>query len=90
MGGVGEHLLIDKKYPSNIGFKATAVFNNFHGVVDSSESDDHATTERLMRSQSYRARDILDVPSLKIVHPIGTVGLTLLQLDEIEDFLFKK
>ncbi len=49
--------------------------------------DDHAVTERLHNSHSAQAKEILNLSSLKIIQPIGNVGLTMAQLDTVEAFL---
>lgn len=51
--------------------------------------DDHATPDKLLQSEAEQARHILDEPSIKIINPLGSLGLTLTQLDEAEEFLFK-
>lgn len=52
--------------------------------------DDHATPKILASSPSEYAKEALFMPSLKIINPLGTVGLTMAQLDEAEAFLFNK
>ncbi|HMS93073.1 MAG TPA: hypothetical protein PKD28_01675 [Candidatus Saccharibacteria bacterium] len=52
--------------------------------------DDHATPKILASSPSAYAKEALSIPSLKIINPLGTVGLTMAQLDEVEDFLFNE
>lgn len=47
--------------------------------------DDGADPERI---RSVEGIDLLDDPSLKIIRPLGMVGLTMADLDEIEAFLF--
>lgn len=43
--------------------------------------DDHATPKEVLQ--------LLDDPSIKIISPLGTIGLTMSQLDEAERFLFE-
>lgn len=51
--------------------------------------DDQAAEEEIQSADSERARHILNVPAIKIMRPIGTIGLTMMQLDEVEHFLLR-
>lgn len=48
--------------------------------------DDHADVEKLESLDDTR---LLDDPLLKIIRPLGVVGLTMPELDEVEEFLFE-
>ena len=52
--------------------------------------DDHATPKILASSPSEYAKEALSMLSLKVINPLGTVGLTMVQLDEAEGFLFNE
>jgi hypothetical protein len=49
--------------------------------------DDLANIDRI--NQADRLRITTD-PSIKVIRPLGTIGLTMVQLDEVEDFLFRE
>lgn len=51
--------------------------------------DDHAVSESVRRYGSERAVEILNQSRLHIVTPIGSIGITMDQLDEAEAFLFE-
>lgn len=114
IGDADKYLVIDVNRPGDVRLKATAVLNNFQGVIDLSNErrgwerqrsfrddhplgktpdgravwiDDHAT-ERLLGVESDNARRLRDEPGMKVIAPLGVVGLTMLQLDEAEEFLF--
>ena len=52
--------------------------------------DDHAMPKVLASSPSEYGKEALSISSLKIINPLGTVGLTMAQLDEAEGFLFNE
>lgn len=47
--------------------------------------DDHIVPAKFTTT---RAQEVLFAENLKIIRPVGHIGLTLLQLDEVESFLF--
>lgn len=51
--------------------------------------DDHASIDRLEDSDSDQSREILNEPSLKIICPNSSIGLTMTHLDTAEAFLFQ-
>lgn len=52
--------------------------------------DDAATPRQLDESLSPGVEEIFQNPSLKVISPLNTTGVTMAQLDEVETFLFEE
>lgn len=66
---------------------------DIHPIAHSNESravwiDDHAKPDCLAHSVDARVNALVHDRSLKIINPLGSVGLTMKHLDEAEAFLF--